>query len=462
MAATAIEYTVPAVSDRLSRWTLLIFACALVNFLLAQVLIVAGVTWPEMALTAGSTLVAVHLITLGWLTLLMFGALFQFVPVITTEPLLSQWLSLAVLILVEFGLAGMIVGFLALDYGASGLAHCLPFGGTLVLAGVLLAMVNIVTPLLRSRPLALPGRFVLAGLAFLSVTVLLGLTFALALGVPAFTPLVAPLLAGGVGYHVLAGLGGWFTLTAMGVSYKLLPMFMLAPEERGWWGECVLQFGISGFGLSVSAGLLSVWRPQADLLNVMQYLGWLAIAASIIVYLIDMVRLYHARKRARIELHNRAAFGAFSSLASALIIAVILVASHRLAAYAPALVLLVLFGWLSGLGLTQLYKIVPFLTWITRYGHQLGRGAVPRVQDLVDEAHTSPWFVIYFLGVALATLGAFINVAYVCRTGVAVSAGATLGLAFEYWRAWRGYYAARAQPAAALPPPFLSRGGPAP
>ena len=452
----------PAVSDRLSRWTPLIFACALVNFLLAQTLIVAGMTWPEMALTAGSTLVTVHLITLGWLTLLMFGALFQFVPVITTKPLLNQWLSLAVLILVEFGLAGMIVGFLALNHGASGLVYCLPFGGTLVLAGVLLAMGNIVTPLLHSRPLALPGRFVLAGLAFLLATILLGLTFALALSVPAFTPLVAPLLAGGVGYHVLAGLGGWFTLTAIGVSYKLLPMFMLAPEERGWWGECVLQLGISGFGLSVSAGLLSVWWPQAVLLNAVQYLGWLAIVVAVMAYLIDVLRLYRTRKRARIELHNRATFGAFLSLAAALVIAVILVVSHRLAAYAPALVLLVLFGWLSGLGLTQLYKIVPFLTWITRYGHQLGRDAVPRVQDLVDEARTSPWFVIYFLGVALATLGAFINVAYVCRTGVTVSAGATLGLAFEYWRAWRGYYAGRARPVAPIPPPCLSRGGPAP
>lgn len=459
---TAIEDAVPAVSDRLSRWTLLIFACALVNFLLAQALIVAGVTWPEAALTAGSTLVAVHLITLGWLTLLMFGALLQFVPVITTKPLLNQWLSFAVLVLVELGLAGMVIGFLAFDHDASGLTHCLPFGGTLVLAGVLLAMVNIVTPLIRSRPLALPGRFVLAGLTFLLVTVLLGLTFALALSVPAFTPLVAPLLAGGIGYHVLAGLGGWFTLTAMGVSYKLLSMFMLAPEERGWWGECVLQFGISGFGLSVSAGLLSVWRPRAVLLNIVQYLGWLAIAVAVMTYLIDVLRLYRTRKRARIELHNRAAFGAFLSLAAALVIAVVLVASHRLAAYAPALVLLVLFGWLSGLGLTQLYKIVPFLTWITRYGHQLGRGAVPRVQDLVDEARTSPWFVIYFLGVALATLGAFINVAYVCRTGVAVSAGATLGLTFEYWRAWRGHYAGRARPAAPIPPPCLSGGGPAP
>jgi len=449
----------PVVSDRLSRWTLLIFACALINFLLAQVMIVAGFTWPSVPYTGGTTLVAVHLMTVGWLTLLMFGALFQFVPVITGKPLRRQWLSMATLILVEAGLICMLAGFLALDHNYPRLTDCLPVGGTLVLAGSLFAIVNVATPLLKTQPLPLPGRFVLAGLAFLLATVLLGLVFTLGLSIPTFTPHVLPLLAGSLGYHILAGLGGWFTLTAMGVSYKLLPMFMLAPEERGWWGTTVLQFAIAGFVLSLGAGLLQLWWPHAEFLSPVQYLGWFVIAVAVMAYLIDVVRLYRTRKRARIELHNRAAFGAFLSLAAVLVIAVVLVAGHQLATHAPALTLLVLFGWLSGLGLTQLYKIVPFLTWIMHYGHQLGRGAVPRVQDLVDEAHTSPWFVIYFFGIALATVAAFTSTAYICRVGVALSLLATLGVIFEYWRAWRGHYVGRAKPIVPEIPPFLTKGG---
>lgn len=451
----------PAVSDRLSRWTLLIFACALINFLLAQLVIVAGFSWPVMGIADGRTLVAVHLLTIGWLTLLMFGALFQFVPVITGKPLGGQWLSLLVLVLMELGLAGMLVGFAALAYHDAALLIGLPLGGGLVIAGVLLAMINIATPLLRTRPLPLPGRFVLAGFGFLLLTVLLGMSFALAFSVQGFSAALAPLLAGGLGYHILAGLGGWFTLTAMGVSYKLLPMFMLAPEERGWWGESVLQLGVSGFALAVGAGLLHLWWAHAGFLIWVQYLGWLAIAFSVSLYLIDVLRLYRTRRRAQVELHNRAAFGAFASLAVSLIIAVVLVSGHWLAAYAPVLVLLFMFGWLSGLGLTQLYKIVPFLTWITRYGSQLGRGAVPRVQDLVDEPHATPWFVIYFLGVALAVLAAFTATQYLCRAGIALSLLATLGLAFEYWRAWRGYYAGHARAAPPMPPPFLKTKGPA-
>ncbi|MGH8316722.1 MAG: hypothetical protein ACREUL_01945 [Steroidobacteraceae bacterium] len=62
------------ISNRLSRWTPLFFVLALVNFLAAQGLILAGITWPLQAISAPITLVAVHLLTIGWLLLLMLGA----------------------------------------------------------------------------------------------------------------------------------------------------------------------------------------------------------------------------------------------------------------------------------------------------------------------------------------------------------------------------------------------------
>src|SRR6185437_15782196 len=103
--------SVPSSGDRISRWTPTIFACALGNFLLAQLLMVAGISWPTAPETGGATLAAVHLLTIGWITLLMFGALFQFVPVLTGGTLRGQRFSLATLLLIEAGLAGMVAGF---------------------------------------------------------------------------------------------------------------------------------------------------------------------------------------------------------------------------------------------------------------------------------------------------------------------------------------------------------------
>jgi len=434
------------ISHRLSRWTLLCFACALVNFLAAQGLIVAGVSWPAQAPAAPGTLIVVHLLAIGWLLLLMLGALFQFVPVMTSRPLMSQRASLLTLVAVEVGLVGMICGFLAVGGGALGRIHCLPAGGTLVLAGVLVAGWNLGVPLWRARPLSLPGRMVLAGLGFLLLTVTLGLCFALALAVPSLAPPLAPLL-GGLADHALAGLGGWLTLTAMGVSYKLLPMFMLAPEERGLPGESVLLLGAGGFLLAIGAGLAQLWLPDAAL-GIARRLGEGAVALAIGVYLWDVVRLYRTRRRRVLELHNRAAPAAFACLALATALALAGLAGGRPGDHAAVLVLLVMLGWLGGLGLTQLYKIVPFLTWLRRFGSGLGRGPVPRVPDLVNERRAAPCFLLYFAGVLLAALCAWLPAAIApaavtapaCRACLGLSLLATVGLSVEYWRAWRARY----------------------
>lgn len=444
-------------SNRLSRWTPLFFLCALANLLAAEGLILSGSTWPTQAISTPGTLVAIHLLTIGWLLLLMLGALFQFVPVITSKPLVSQRFALATLVAVQGGLIGMICGFLGLGGESSVHAAALPAGGAAVLVGVLIASWNIGVPLLHARPMALPGRMVLSGLAFLLVTVMLGLSFALALNMPALAPDLAPLLAG-VGDHALAGLGGWFTLAAMGVSYKLLPMFTLAPEERGIAGDCVHVIGTAGFALAVATGLAAIWLP-AELLRIGQMIGYGGIASAVVIYLWDVLRIYRTRKRAVIEAHNRAAVGAFVLLGIATGLGVGSLGSGTFEARGPVVVFLVLFGWLGGLGLTQLYKVVPFLTWLGRYGSSLGRGPVPRVQDLVKESRSYPWFASYFLGVLIAALSVLIGWPQAFRACFALMTVATVGLAIEYWRAWRGSYVHPTPAAPAAPPISLHQRG---
>ena len=441
-----------ATSDRLSRWTPAIFACALANLGLALLLAVGGLAWPAMPATAPVSLAMVHLLTIGWLTLLMFGALFQFVPVITSRKLPSQTLPLLTLIGLECGLALMVGGFCALGR-VTWAAPLLPVGGGLVIAALGLGAATLLVPLAAKRPVPLSARFVLAGLGFLLLTVLLGLSFALALTVPALGPALAPLLGDGVAYHALGGIGGWFTLTAIGVSYELLPMFMLAPHERGALGAAVLWTGAGGFLVAFGAGLATTVWP-AGWIATAEPAGRLAILIALGLYLADVTRLYRSRRRRQIELHNRAAIGAFVALGLAMLLAAGAVATDRLAALAPSLVLLLLLGWLSGLGLTQLYKIIAFLSWLSRYGGRLGRGPVPRVQDLVREPRASGFFVLYFASIALAAGAAAFGLAGVVRAALAGALLAVLLLAREYARAWRAVYV-RAAPAAAASSPTI-------
>ena len=428
-----------AASDRLSRWTPAIFACAIANFAFGLSLAVLGLGWPAVSASAPASLAMVHLLTIGWLTLLMFGALFQFVPVITSRNLPSQASPLLTLIGIEIGLAMMMGGFLALGEGASA-ALLLPLGGGLVLIALALGAATLLLPLLAKRPVPLSARFVLVGLGFLLLTVLLGLAFAIALTVPAIGPVLAPLLGGSVGYHALAGIGGWFTLTAIGVSYELLPMFMLAPHDRGALGAMVLWAGGVGFLAAFVAGLAEILWPLGWA-AILEQLGRAVIVFALSLYLIDVLRLYRSRRRREIELHNRAAVGAFLALGLAMLLAIAAVVGDHITDLAPSLLLLLLLGWLSGLGVTQLYKIVAFLAWLSRYGRQLGRQPVPRVQDLVNEAGTVWFFVVYFVSVAIAAGAAALQLPGVARAALALTLLSVLLLAREYARAWHGFYA---------------------
>ena len=78
----------------LSRWTMSYFAAALVALVAAEGLMAAGFGASEAGIQAPDTLALVHLVTIGWLSLAMCGALFQFVPVLTARPLYSERLPL--------------------------------------------------------------------------------------------------------------------------------------------------------------------------------------------------------------------------------------------------------------------------------------------------------------------------------------------------------------------------------
>ncbi|MBX6351681.1 MAG: hypothetical protein IRZ11_09280, partial [Clostridia bacterium] len=96
----------------LARGTMAFFASATTSFLLAQLAVVVGMADPVGQPAAGSTFAAVHLVTVGWLTVLVLGALRQFLPVITASRPVGDRLALASLVAVDLGLGGMVLGFL--------------------------------------------------------------------------------------------------------------------------------------------------------------------------------------------------------------------------------------------------------------------------------------------------------------------------------------------------------------
>jgi hypothetical protein len=413
----------------LSRWTMAFFAVAVWLLVAAEVLMSLGYGFPAHALEAPETLLVVHLVAIGWLSLLMCGALFQFVPVLVAKPLRRPALVLPVLVCITVGLSFLLAGFLKMAGTIESDLPFLAFGGTLLPLGFALAVWPLAETLWTARPLALPARFVAMGLVCLVAVAVLGSMFAhLLSGTLSGTALIERYRQA-VPLHAAIGIGGWLTFSAIGVSYRLLPMFMLAPDHERATSRWVWRSGV--------AALLALCILAPVELAIGKSVTWsLAIAGScglvaLVLYGADLVFFFRHRKRRAVELNIRAARGAFAALAAASVLGVVLVVDGTLATQIGALVYLVFLGWLGGLGLSQLYKIVPFLTWLECYGPVMGRKPTPRVQDLVAERRAGPWFALYFAGVFVATGALLADMPGLFRMAAAATLLSTVAIATE-------------------------------
>ncbi|MGB3536568.1 MAG: hypothetical protein WBA42_00230 [Mesorhizobium sp.] len=385
----------------LSRWTMSYFAAALIAFLAAELLMTLGYGYPSAPVESASTLVLVHLVVLGWLSLLMCGALFQFVPVLVARTLYSESMPLPTLVCLIVGLAALLLGFLQMGGFVSTAFAFFPVAAALLAIGFGLALWNLGRTLWAARPLPLPARFVAVGLCSLAATVTFGIIFTMVLGGVTENPHLADVVANGVPLHAIAGLGGWLTFTAIGVSYRLLAMFMLAPELDSPRSRVGFYCGTAALAVTILGGVVAICLT-ASLTPVLLAAGLLSLCA-LVLYGADIARLYRARRRRVIELNSRMAVFAMAGLAASVLLIVVLAALGIFARHVAAVAFLVAFGWLSGLGLAKLYKITAFLTWLECYGPVLGKTVTPRVQDLVVERRGIRWFFLYFGAVWAAT-----------------------------------------------------------
>jgi hypothetical protein len=420
------------IGTSISRWTMSYFAVAVGWLFAAQAMMIAGIGFPAADTASPDTLVLVHVVSIGWLSIAMCGALFQFVPVLVARPLFAEKWALPALGLLTAGLISLVAGFLALGGWLPGWLWLLPVGALLLVAGFGLVVVDLgLTAWLRP---AGPARFVLVGLASLCATVAFGSVFAFVLaGHSGSTG--ALMLAAGIPLHAIAGIGGWLTLTAMGVSYRLLPMFMLAPDVDDRKSGTTLLAGAFATAVAVAGGIVAI-AVSSGMNVVLSVAGALGLATAAL-YGRDMITIFRARRRRQLELNTRMAALSFASLGATALLGVMLVLTGKFVTHVGAFVFLAGFGWLSGLVLAKLYKIVAFLTWLETYGPAMGRTPTPRVQDLVAERRASKWFGTYYTAVWIGTLMLLADQPSAFRVAAMALALGTIGIVREVVRTRR-------------------------
>jgi len=180
---------------------------------------------------APNTLAATHLLTLGFLGLVMCGAILQMLPVVAGTPVPAVVpVSIGVHLLVSLGTLLLCSAFLG---GPSWL---------FVLAGISLGLGLLLFIGAVAIALARVGQATATTtgmrLALTALTITLGLGLVLLAGFSGWLDMGAALIITDI--HLGWGLLGWVGLLVIGVAYQVVPMFQLTPEYPSWMTRFLL------------------------------------------------------------------------------------------------------------------------------------------------------------------------------------------------------------------------------
>lgn len=382
-----------------------------------------------------SVLAATHLLTLGYMAMVMFGALMQVFPVVVGQSFpRARGVSVVVHLLLTVGVALLVLGFLIAPARLTGVAAVVlaaAAGVLLAAAAAALARVGVRGPAARALALALAALLVTAGL---------GVWLALAYG-----GAVPPAL-GWVDDHVAWGLAGWLPLLVMAVGYQVVPMFQLTPAYPRWLRRGLGSWVFAGLALGVALRHAPVpaWAP-AIVFGLVA--GALAAFAGVTLEL---------QRRRRRRLPDATVWYWQLGMAVLLAAAALWVAGRCWPALAADPRWALLLGALMILGFAipvingMLYKIVPFLVWLHLAlapggGPRPEAGSAPHMRQIIPPRRAKAQFLVYAAGLALLLAGVA-GAAPAFRPGAALFGIACLLLGKDILLALRVYAAAAGRP----------------
>jgi hypothetical protein len=332
-------------------------------------------------------LAVTHLVTLGWVSAVIMGVLYRYVPGLTKQPLRYPRLAIVQWAAFVAGTAGLVASlWLGRWSGAAWSA------GVLAAAGVLLCA-NLWVLIGRASGRGVAEVGIVGASGFLVAAALVGLLLAFdkeydLLPGGTFTNLAA---------HVHLAALGWVGITICALSFRFLPAFLLPQLDlRGAARRQVVL--LAAWVVLLVATLLASSR-----LIVFAALG---VAAAFMVYLVLLVRMIGSH-RMPIDWTARHAVASGVWLGIAIGLGLSLLATRvdlepggRLgAAYGVAALL----GWMTNLVVGISYKLFPGFVAAAR--SERGRGAVPTASLGVPQRVQAPIFVLVNAGLGATVAG---------------------------------------------------------
>lgn len=368
-----------------------------------------------------STLALVHLITLGFLVMVMIGALYQLIPVLAASALPRVRHAHLVHALLTLGVTFLITGLHTGSRALSGLAL------GLLLPALLVFIAAAGWSLARSGVKSDSVWGLRTSIAALGVVISLGVSLLLGRMGSIATTQSASWLTGHAGLAVLAWIGGLIAA----VSWQVVPMFYLtAPLPRlarrlTLWLLAVSLVG--GTASSIFAG------PTAVLISLLPAAAAVAILQPLLV-----ARALRQRKRHKVGESVRFWWAsiALAPLALATAAGGVLHGEPR---WSVLLGWLTLIGWAAMVVHGMLSRIVPFLVWFHFFSS--GSAGMLSMRELLPETVVRRGFIVHAATLLMGAVAIVVRSDLGARAAgvglVATGASMLLLIATPVWSARR-------------------------
>ena len=341
----------------------------------------------------------VHLFLLGFVMMIIFGAMAQLVPVVIEVGHAAVDFFYIIWPLLSLGTLIMVAGFFVLPL-------LLPYGGLLVLLSMVIFAVDLFATLRKGTRKSIVVSSIKASNIFLLLGILSGFIMALSFGgVIGSSPEIW------LKAHVFAVFGGYVLLTIMGLSMILLPMFGLAhgfSDTPMLWAYRLMVGGVS-----------SVMIGSVTSMAVLYILGTLGVIAAIISYFYQIYLIERQRARKENDIWVKSLGVAFASLALTLLFCIIYLLSG-IERFIISGGWFLMMGFVGFLITAHLYKIIPFLVWFERYAPLVGKQDVPMLHEMIPLKEAT-------MQLYTTTIGVFgVGIALLLHSNTLLYAGASI------------------------------------
>ncbi len=347
-----------------------------------------------------------HLTVLGWGTMIVFGALYQLIPVVFETALFSEKLAK-----ITFWVSGASVLFLSYSMWIGDYTGLLPYAAITMFLSLLLFVINVMLSFKNAKLKNIKSIFVITAVFWLLIAELIGLLISLNFKLNFLSEIHLHYLK----IHATVGLLGWFLMLIIGVGSTLLPMFLISHELK----ERKLKFSyylING-GLVTAVLNWFLWKN-----NVVDYVIAISIIIGILCFVSYIYDSYKKRLRKKLDVGMQYSMIAIAAIfVPFILIGFVLFNFNLESEFIFRIITLygfsIIFGFITTLILGQTYKTLPFIVWLYKYKSLVGKAKTPLPRELFSEKIASVQMIAYFLFIATMAVGLLINNIILIRIG---------------------------------------------